>query len=54
MSKYEVFSGPQGYDQKRKLFGTNSFVLSYSSAKKFYIEQLTVKSSTQWYHMMLI
>ena len=36
---------PQGYDQKRKLFRTNSFVLAHSSAKKFYVEQLTVKSS---------
>ena len=36
---------PQGYDQKRKLFRTNSFVLAQSSAKKFYVEQLTVKSS---------
>ena len=50
----EFFSGPQGYDQKRKLFPTNSFVLAHSSAKKFYIEQLTVKSSIQWYHMTLI
>ena len=45
---------PQGYDQKRKLFRTNSFVLAHSSAKKFYIEQLTVKSSIQWHHMTLI
>ena len=30
---------PQGYDQKRKLFRTNSFVLAHSSAKKIYIEQ---------------
>ena len=37
----------QGYDQKRKLFRTNSFVLAHSSAKKIYIEQLTVKSSIQ-------
>ena len=36
---------PQGCDQKRKLFRTNSFVLAHSSAKKFYVEQLTVKSS---------
>ena len=48
------FSGPQSYDQKRKLFRTNSFVLVYSSAKNFYIEQLTVKSSIHWYHMTLI
>ena len=54
VSKYGVFSGPQGYDQKRKLFRTNSFVLAHSSAKKFYIKQLTVKSSIQWYHMTLI
>ena len=26
---------PQGCDQKRKLFRTNNFVLSHSSAKKF-------------------
>ena len=48
------FSGPQGYDQKRKLFRTNSFVLAHSSAKRIYIEQLTVKFSIQWYHMTLI
>ena len=41
----EFFSGPRVYDQKRKLFHTNSFVLAHSSAKNFYIEQLTVKSS---------
>ena len=52
--KYGVFSGPQGYDQKRKLFRTNRFVLAQSSAKKFYIEQITVKPSIQWYHMTLI
>ena len=34
--------------QKQKLFRTNSFVLAHSSAKRFYIEQLTVKSSIQW------
>ena len=28
------FSGSQSYDQKRKLFRTNSFVLVHSSAKK--------------------
>ena len=49
-----VSSGRQGYDQKRKLFRTSSFVLAHSSAKKFYIEQLIAKSSTQWYHMTLI
>ena len=54
VSKYGVFSDPQGYDQKCKLFRTNSFVLAHSSAKKIYIEQLTVKSSIQWYHMTLI
>ena len=54
MSKDGVFSAPQGYDQKRKLFRTNSFVLAHSSAKKFYFEQLTVKYSIQWYHMTLI
>ena len=42
---------PQGYDQKRKLFRTNSFVLAHSSAKKIYNEQLTLKSSIQWYRM---
>ena len=52
--KYGGFSGPQGYDLKRKLFRTNSFVLAHSSAKKFYIEQLTLKSSIQWHHMTLI
>ena len=35
---------PQGYDQKRKLFRTNSFLHAYSSAKKIYNEQLTLKS----------
>ena len=54
MSKCGVFSDPQGYDQKRKLFRTNSFVLAHSSAKKFYIEQGTVKSAIQSYHMTLI
>ena len=54
MSKYGVFSGPLGYDQKGKLFRTNSFVLAHSSAKKNYIKQLTVMSSIQWYHMTLI
>ena len=33
---------PQGYDQKRKLFRTNSFVLAHSSAKKIYIDQFGV------------
>ena len=32
-------------------FRTNSFVLAHSSAKKIYNEQLTLKSSIQWYHM---
>ena len=54
VSKYRIISGPQDYDQKRKVFRTNGFVLAHSSAKKFYIEQLTVKSSIQWYHMTLI
>ena len=54
VSKYGVFSGPQGYDQKRKLFRTNTFVVTHSSPKKFNIKQLTVKSSIQWYHMTLI
>ena len=54
VSKCGVFSDPQGYDQKRKLFRTNSFVLAHSSAKKFYIEQGTVKSAIQSYHMTLI
>ena len=40
--------------KKSKLFRTNSFVLAHSSAKKSYIEQLTVKSSIQWYHMTVI
>ena len=39
------FSAPQGYDQKRKLFRTNSFVHAHSSAKKFYFEQRTIKFS---------
>ena len=42
---------PQDYDQKRKLFRTNSFVPAQSSAKKIYNEQLTLKSTIQWYHM---
>ena len=42
---------PQDYDQKRKLFRTNSFVLAHSSAKKIYNEELTLKSTIQWYHM---
>ena len=42
----------QGYDQKRKLFRTNSFVLAHSSAAKISNDQLTVKSSIQWYHMI--
>ena len=47
--------GPEkGYDQNRKFFRTNSFMLAHLSAKKFYIEKLTVKSSKQWYHMTLI
>ena len=33
--KYGPGKTPQGYDQKRKLFRTNSFVLAHSSAKKF-------------------
>ena len=45
---------PQGYDQKRKPFRTNSFVSVHSSAKKIYNEQLTLKSNAkvQWYHMI--
>ena len=42
--KIRTRNNSQGYDQKRKLFRTNSFVL----------EQLTVKSPIQWYHMTLI
>ena len=42
---------PQGYDQKRKLFCTNRFVLAPSSAKNTYNKRLTLKSSVQWYHM---
>ena len=45
MSKYGVRSGPQGYDQKRKLFPTNSFVVAHLSAKKIYNEQLRAKAS---------
>ena len=45
------FPAPQDYDQKRKLFRTNSFVLAHSSAKKIYNEQLRLKSTIQWYHM---
>ena len=29
-------SKPQGYDQQRKLFCTNNFVVAHSSAKKIY------------------
>ena len=50
MGKHGPEKNPHGYDQKRKLFHTKSFVLAHSSVKKFYIEQLTVKSSIQWYH----
>ena len=50
MGKHGPEKNPYGYDQKRKLFHTKSFVLAHSSVKKFYIEQLTVKSSIQWYH----
>ena len=32
---------PQGYDQKRKLFRTNSFVLAHSSAKKLGMNKFT-------------
>ena len=34
--KIWVREKPQDYDQKRKLFRTNSFVLAHSSAKKIY------------------
>ena len=51
VSKYGDFSGPQGYNQKRKLFRTNNFVLVHSSAKKIYNEQVTLKASIQWYHI---
>ena len=33
--KYGSGKTPRGYDQKRKLFRTNNFVLAHSSAKKF-------------------
>ena len=36
---------PQGYNQKCKLFCTNSFVLVRSSAKLIYNEQLTLKET---------
>ena len=49
--KYGPEKTPQDYDEKRKLFRTNSFVLAHSSAKKIYNEQLTLKSTIQWYHM---
>ena len=42
---------PQGFDQKRKLFGTNNFVFAHSTMKKKYNKLLTLKSSMQWYHM---
>ena len=42
---------PPGYDQKRKLFRINSFVLAHSSARKMYNKQLMLKSSIQCYHM---
>ena len=45
-----TFFGPQVYDQKRKLFRTNSFVLAHL-AKKIQNEQLTLKSTIQWYHI---
>ena len=54
VGKYGPEKPTQGYDQKRKFFRTNSFVLAHSSAKKFNTEQLTVKSSIQWYNMTLI
>ena len=37
-----AFSNPQNYDQKRKIFLTNSLVLAHSSAKKSYNEQITL------------
>ena len=40
--KYGPEITPQGYDQKRKLFRTNSFALAHSSAKKVYTERLKV------------
>ena len=48
---YMEVQSSQDYDQKRKLFRTNSFVLAHSSAKKILNEQLTLKSTIQWYHM---
>ena len=33
--KYGLGKTPRGYDQKRKLLRTNSFVLAHSSPKKF-------------------
>ena len=41
--KYRLEKAPQGYDQKCKLFRTNSFVLPHSSAKTIYNEQLLLK-----------
>ena len=49
--KIRISFCPPGYDKNPKLFRTNSFVLAHSSAKKFYKEQLTLKSSIQWYHI---
>ena len=49
--KYGPEKTPQVYDQKRKSFRTNSFVLAHSSTKKIYNGQLTLNSSVQWYHM---
>ena len=51
---------PQGYDQKRKLFRINSFVLAHSSAKKSWNEQIHGSEKThillgfaQWQEMLV-
>ena len=49
--KYGPEKTSQVYDQKRKIFRNNSFVLVHSSTKKIYNEQLTLNSSVQLYHM---
>ena len=54
MPEYGFFSDPQGYDQKRKFFRANSFVLAHSSAKNIYNQELALKSSIQWHHMTLM
>ena len=42
LAEYGPEKTPQGYNQKRKFFLTNSFVLVHSPAKNIYNEQLEV------------